>query len=310
MNKGNKYQIINQEVIMSFKYRFWMLCILVGIAIQSIAYCNDLQLGYTNDSTSIITSNVVKAVLVEKLGTSVKMTAYPVDKLWGEVATGNVDVMVSAWLPQSHAALLKKYKGQIEILKPVTLGVTIGLVTPTYVTINRLDQFNTKKSRFKNNIYCIKGHIGSIEMTKRAIAAYSLKKVKCVELTEQQLIKKIEDCSSKLEWIALGAWTPHIIFSQWKLKFLQDPKDVFSKDEQIVAISKPTFKKDERDAYAFLKKFYCSPKEIQEMMNAIIKLNKSPYGVAKEYISKNSEQVNKWIKNVEKGHQKRRFHLK
>jgi glycine betaine/proline transport system substrate-binding protein len=276
MNKGNKYQIINQEVIMSFKYRFWMLCILVGIAIQSIAYCNDLQLGYTNDSTSIITSNVVKAVLVEKLGTSVKMTAYPVDKLWGEVATGNVDVMVSAWLPQSHAALLKKYKGQIEILKPVTLGVTIGLVTPTYVTINRLDQFNTKKSRFKNNIYCIKGHIGSIEMTKRAIAAYSLKKVKCVELTEQQLIKKIEDCSSKLEWIALGVWTPHIIFSQWKLKFLQDPKDVFSKDEQIVAISKPTFKKDERDAYAFLKKFYCSPKEIQEMMNAIIKLKNLP----------------------------------
>jgi glycine betaine/proline transport system substrate-binding protein len=287
-----------------------MISILIGIAIQSNAYCNALKLGYTNDSTSIITSNVVKAVLAEKLGASVKMTAYPVDKLWRKVATGNVDVMVSAWLPQSHAALLKKYKGQVEILKPVTLGAQIGLIVPTYVTIDRLDQFNTKKSRFKNKIYCIKGHIGSIEMTKRAIAAYNMKNVKCVELTEQQLIKKIEDCSSKLEWIALGAWSPHIIFSQWKLKFLSDTKDVFSKDEQIVAISKPNFQKDARDAYAFLKKFYCSPKEIQEMMNAIIKLNKSPYGAAKEYISKNSEQVNKWIKNVEKGHQKRRFHLK
>jgi len=296
--------------MMNFKFRFWMISILIGIAIQSNAYCNALKLGYTNDSTSIITSNVVKAVLAEKLGASVKMTAYPVDKLWRKVATGNVDVMVSAWLPQSHAALLKKYKGQVEILKPVTLGAQIGLIVPTYVTIDRLDQFNTKKSRFKNKIYCIKGHIGSIEMTKRAIAAYNMKNVKCVELTEQQLIKKIEDCSSKLEWIALGAWSPHIIFSQWKLKFLSDTKDVFSKDEQIVAISKPNFQKDARDAYAFLKKFYCSPKEIQEMMNAIIKLNKSPYGAAKEYISKNSEQVNKWIKNVEKGHQKRRFHLK
>jgi len=295
---------------MTFKYRIWMIIILIGIVFQSTAYCNDLVLGYTNDSISIITSNLVKAVLEKKLGTSVEMTAYPVEKLWQEVATGNVDVTVSAWLPQSHASFLKKFKGHVEILKPVTLGVQIGLITPTYVTIDRLDQFSTKVSRFNNKIYCIKGHIGSIEMTKRAIAAYSLKNVKCVELTEQKLIKKLEDCSSKLEWIAIGAWAPHIIFSQRNLKFLEDTKDVFSKDEQIVAVSKPSFKKDKRDAYAFLKRFYCSPKETQEIMQKIIKLHKSPYGAAKDYISKNPDQVNKWIKNVEKGHQKRRYHLK
>jgi len=295
---------------MNFKCRISIISILFGIAFLSTAYSNELKLGYTNDSTSIITSNLVKAVLAEKLGVSVKLTEYPVDQLWREVAAGKIDAMVSAWLPQSHASLLKKYKGQVEILKPVTLGVQIGLVTPTYVTIDRLDQFNTKVSRFNNTIYCIKDHIGSIEMTKRAIAAYSLQNVKCQELAEQKLIKKIEDCSGKLDWIALGIWTPHIIFSQWKLKFLQDTKEVFSKDEQIVAVSKSTLQKEERDTYAFLKKFYCSSKEIQEMMNSIIKLNKSPYGAAKEYIAKNPEQVKKWIQNVEKGHQKRRFHLK
>jgi glycine betaine/proline transport system substrate-binding protein len=295
---------------MNFKFRTWIICILIGIAFQASGFCNELRLGYTSDSTSIVTTNLVKAVLVEKLGVTVKMTEYPMDQLWGEVAAGKIDAMVSAWLPQSHASLLKKYKGQVEILKPVTLGVQIGLVTPTYVTINRLDQFNTKVSRFKKKIYCIKGHTGSIEMTKRAIAAYSLKNVKCVELTEQKMIKKIEDSADKMEWIALGAWTPHIIFSQYKLKFLNDTKDVFSTDEQIVAVSKTNLQKDARDAYAFLKKFYCSPKEIQEIMNTIIKLNKSPYGAAKYYIAKNPDQIKKWIQNVEKGHQKRRFHLK
>jgi len=312
MNKKNEYKFIKlyQEVIMIFKFRTWMMCILVGIAFHTSGFCNEMRLGYTNDSTSIITTNLVKVVLVEKLGVSVKMTEYPVDQLWREVANGNVDAMVSAWLPQSHSSLLKKYKGQVEILKPVTLGIQIGLVTPTYVTINRLDQFNTKASRFKKQIYCIKGHHGSIEMTKRAIAAYSLQKVKYVELTEPKMIKKIEDCASKMEWIALGVWSPHIIFSQCKLKFLNDTKEVFSKDEQIVAVSKTTLQKDARDAYAFLKKFYCSPKELQEIMNTVIKLNKSPYGAAKDYISKNPDQVKKWIQNVEKGHQKRRFHLK
>ena len=309
MNKENKYQYY-QEVIMTFKSRILMICILFVIAFQTTVYSNELKLGYTNDSTSIVTSNLVKAVLFEKLDVSVDLTAYPVDKLWQEVATGNVDAMVSAWLPQSHAALLKKYKGQVEILKPVTLGVQIGLLVPTYVTIDRLDQLSTKASRFENKIYCIQGHVGSIEMTKRAIAAYSLKNVKCVELTEQELIKKMGDCSNKQEWIVIGVWSPHIVFSQWKLKFLEDNKDVFSKDEQIVAVSKPGLQKDERDSYAFLKKFYCSPKEIQEIMHTIIKHHKSPYGAAKDYMSKNPDQIKKWIQNVEKGHQKRRFHLK
>jgi len=294
---------------MSFKYRSWLICILVWSAFQANGFCDDFRLGYTNDSTSVITSNLVKAVLVEKLNNSVKMTAYPVDKLWKELAKGNVDAMVSAWLPQSHAAYLKKYKGQVEVLKPVTLGVQIGLTTPTYVTIDRLDQLSTKASRFKNKIYCIKGHVGSIEMTKRAIAAYSLKNVKCVLLDEQKWIKTIEKASNKLEWIILGAWSPHIVFSQWKLKFLEDTKEVFSKDEQIVVISNTSCKKDARDAYAFLKKFYCSPKEIQEIMHTVVRLNKSPYGAAKDYILQNSDQVKKWIQNVKKGHQKRRFHL-
>jgi glycine betaine/proline transport system substrate-binding protein len=295
---------------MFFKFRIWTICILIGIACQSIGYCVDLKLGYTNDSTSIITSNLVKAVLVEKLSASVTLIPYPVEKLWQEVAKGNIDAMVSAWLPQSHAALFKKYKAKVEILKPVTLGVRIGLVTPTYVTINRLDQLSSKISRFKNKVYCVKDHIGSIEMTKRAIAAYSLKKAKRVELTEQELLKTIGNCASNLEWIMIGAWSPHIVFSQWKLKYLDDTKSVFSKDEQIVAVSKLGLQKDQRDVYAFLKKFYCSPKEIQAIMDSVIKLNKSPYAAAKDYISKNPDQVKKWIQNVEKGHQKRRFQLK
>jgi len=295
---------------MTFKLRICLICILIWSVFQANGFCDTLRLGYTNDSTSIITSNLVKAVLVEKLSNSVKVTEYPADTLWKELAKGNVDVMVSAWLPQSHGAYLKKFKGQVEVLKPVTLGVQIGLITPTYVTVDGLNQLSTKASRFKNKIYCIKGHIGSIEMTKRAIAAYSLKNVKCVQLTEQKWIKKIEDCSNKLEWIVLGAWSPHIVFSQWKLKYLEDSKEVFSKDEQIVAVSNSSLHKDNRDAYAFLKKFYCSPKEIQEIMNNIVKRNKSPYGAAKDYLLQNPDQVKKWIQNVGKGHQKRRFHLK
>jgi len=294
---------------MSFKFCKLIICILMGIAFQTQAYCEEIRLGYTKDSTSIVTTTLVKAVLVEKLGQSVKMIPYTPQVLWQAVATKKVDAIVSAWLPQSHGALFKQYKSKVEVLKPVTLGIKMGVVTPTYVTIDNLDQFSGKASRFKNIIYCIKDHIGSIEMTKRTIAAYSLKNIKLVEMTEQELITKLEACVDKLEWIALGAWTPHIIFSQWNLKYLEDKKGVFSNDEQVVAIANTDLSKNYRDTHALLKKFYCSSKELQEIMRTIIKRNKSPYGAAKDYILNNPDQVKKWIQNVEKGHQKRRYHL-
>ena len=291
-------------------FQRWIIIIVVMLSFYSFGICEEFKLAYTNDSTSIVTSSLIQAVMVEKLNSSVKMAAYPPDQLWDAVATGKADAMVSAWLPQSHAAMLKKHKGQVEILKPVTLGVKIGFVTPTYVTIDTLDQLSSKLSRFKNEVYCIKDHTGSIEMTKRAIAAYGLKNLKCVVLPEQALINKIEACEKKLDWIMLGIWSPHIIFSQFKIKFLDDPKGVFSKDEQIVAVSKASLSKEDRDAYAILKKFYCSPKELQEIMGSILKNNKTPYGAAKDYVNKNPEQVKKWIVNVKKGHQKRRLNLK
>jgi glycine betaine/proline transport system substrate-binding protein len=277
---------------------------------HSTGVCDEVRLAYSNYSTSIITTNLVKAVLKEKLDYTIKMINFPSDQLlWNSIATGKADAMVSAWLPKSNSFMHIKYKNQVDILKPIALGVHIGIVTPTYVTIDRLDQFLSKKNEFNNKIYCIKEHVGSTDMAKTALRVYQLKGVECVVLSEQDIMKKIENNVNKLEWIALASWVPHTMLEKWKLKFLEDPNDAFMKDEKIYAVATKLLKKEHRDVYAFLKEFYCSPKELQELMSDMVKFNKSPYDAAKDYITKHSDKVKKWIKNVKKGHQKRRFHL-
>ncbi|MBF0452905.1 MAG: hypothetical protein HQK75_19545, partial [Candidatus Magnetomorum sp.] len=88
-----------------------------------------------------------------------------------------------------------------------------------------------------------------------------------------------------------------------------DPKNVFDKDEKVVAVATKSITKEHRDVHAFLMEFYCSPKDLQEIMRDMVKLNKSPYNAARDYVLKHPEKVQNWIKNVKKGHQKRRFHL-
>ena len=272
--------------------------------------CEEVKLAYSNYSTSIVTTNIVKAVLKEKLDYAIKMIDISSDKqLWECIAKGKADVMVSAWLPKLHASMQQHYVNQVEILKPVTLGVQIGIVTPTYVTIDSLDQLISKKDQFSNKIYCIQEHVGSADMAEQAINIYKLKGVQCVILPEQEILNKIGTCVKKLEWIAVASWVPHIMLEQWKLKFLDDPQNAFVKDEKIFSVATNLLKKEHRDVYAFLMEFYCSPRELQQVMSDMVKSNKTAYDAARDYIIKHPEKVKKWIKNVKKGHQKRRFHL-
>jgi len=293
---------------MFFKMNRFVLCTVILVVMTSTGLCENVRLAYTNNSTSVVTTNIVKAVL-EKLSYSVEMIGCPSDELWETIASGRADAMVSAWLPKSHSSMLKKYENRVEVLKPIMLGSQIGFVTPTYVTIENIDGFKAKASRFDNKIYCIKDHIGSIEMTKRAIKAYGLKGVKCVLLSEKEMLTKIEKSVKQLEWIALGAWSPNIIFSKWKLKFLEDPKNIFDKDEKIFTVATTSLKNEHRDVHAFLMGFFCSHKELQKIMETIAKSNEDPYDAAKNYIQKNPEKYKNWVKDVKKGHQKRRFHL-
>jgi len=293
---------------MFFKNYRWLIYIIVCLVLVSSGLCENVNLAYTNNSTSVVATSLVKAVL-EKLSFSVKMIECPSNQLWETVATGRADAMVSAWLPKSHSLMLKKYNSQVEVLKPITLETRIGLVTPTYVTIENIKGFKGKTARFQNKIYCVKDHIGSIKMTKNIIEAYGLDGVKCILLSEEEMLNKISECVKKLEWIALGTWSPNIIFSKWKMKFLDDPKKISDIDENIYTVVTTSLKKEHRDVHAILKGFFCSHKEHQEIMEHIAKSNLTPYDAAKQYISKNPEKYKIWIKNVKKGHQKRKFHL-
>ena len=43
------------------------------------------------------------------------------------------------------------------------------------------------------------------------------------------------------QWIVVTGWTPHWMFTRFKLKFLEDPKGIFGKAETITAIARKGF---------------------------------------------------------------------
>lgn len=97
-----------------------------------------ITLAYVAWDSEIASTNVVAKAL-ERLGYEVELSQVEAGPMWAGVAGGDVDGIVAAWLPTTHADYYEKFKGQYEDLGPNLEGTKIGLVAPTYMEINSIE---------------------------------------------------------------------------------------------------------------------------------------------------------------------------
>lgn len=103
----------------------------------------DFNLVYVAWDSEIASTNVV-ALVLEEVGYHVEITPVENTAMWQAVANGTHDAMVAAWLPGTHAAQYAEFQDQIEDLGPNLEGAKIGLVVPTYVTIDSIAEITAR----------------------------------------------------------------------------------------------------------------------------------------------------------------------
>lgn len=98
-----------------------------------------LKLSYVAWDSEIASTNLLKYILENKLGYKVEALQVEAGPMWTGVAGGDVDATAAAWLPLTHADYWDKYGDQLEDLGPNMTGVKTGLVVPSYVDINSIE---------------------------------------------------------------------------------------------------------------------------------------------------------------------------
>ncbi|WP_010283283.1 glycine betaine ABC transporter substrate-binding protein [Bacillus timonensis] len=98
----------------------------------------EVKLAYVAWDSEIASTNIVAKVLTD-LGYKVKMSQVEAGPMWTGVADGSVDAHVAGWLPVTHADYVEKYDGQFEDLGSNLEGTKIGLVVPTYMDIDSIE---------------------------------------------------------------------------------------------------------------------------------------------------------------------------
>ena len=253
-----------------------------------------INIGYVNWSEGIAMTNLVEAILEDKMGYDVETTMTDVAPLFASLASGGTDVFLDAWLPITHAEYMAKYGDQLEDLGNNYENAKLGLVVPSYVSINSIDELNDAAADFDTTIVGIDSGAGIMSSTETAIDEYGLN----YELmpgsgpTMTAALKKAIDAN---EPIVITGWAPHWMFARFDLKFLDDPDGVYGDSEYIHTLTRTGFKEDVPEVATFLENFFMTDQQLGDLMGAIADSDDDPLEVAKAWMNDNEDLVNSWI---------------
>ncbi len=270
------------------------LCLGLGSALA--AGKGKVKIAYVEWDCAAASTNVVQAVLQEEMGYDVEIIPVAAAAMWQAVGTGDVDAMVTAWLPVTHADYFEKVKDKVENLGPITGGARLGWAVPAYVTVSSITELNDHAADFDGKIIGIDPGAGLMRLSEQCLKDYNLDKFTLVEGSGATMTAALADAIKNKKPIVVTAWSPHWMFGKWDLKYLKDPKGVLGGEEHIDAIVRKGLKKDMPEVYAFLDKFaWKDANQLQTVMAWNQEDGADRYANAKKFLRMNPEQVKSWL---------------
>jgi glycine betaine/proline transport system substrate-binding protein len=252
----------------------------------------EVELVYVEWTSAVASTNVVRAVL-EQQGYKVTVTPVSAAAMWQAVASGDADGMVAAWLPTTHAHYLKQVKDKVRDLGPNLEGTRIGLVVPDYVTIDSIVDLNANAKRFQNRIIGIDPGAGLMSKTEKAIKDYQLN-LDLIEGSDATMVAALSDAIDNHQWAVVTGWTPHWMFARWKLKYLDDPKNVYGKSGEIHTVVRLGLKQSMPEVYRILDRFHWTPKDMMGLMEKNRQKGADPHENAKQWVADHPDRVKEW----------------
>ena len=253
----------------------------------------NITLAYVNWDSEIASHHVLQKVLEDE-GFEVELLAVDNAPMWQGVADGSADATAAAWLPATHAAQYDEFGDQVVDLGPNLEGAKIGMVVPTYVDIDSIEEVNDNADKFNGQIIGIEPGAGVMLATEDAIEAYGMSDMELVSSSSAGMAAELQKAYNNEEWIAVTGWTPHWKFSKFHLKYLEDPKGSYGEAEAIHTIVREGLEEDMPRAYEILDNFYWEPVDMEEVMLKIQE-GMDPEDAAAEWVEANPDKVQEWV---------------
>lgn len=223
---------------------------------------------YPNWAEGVAFTHLAKVALEDK-DYEVELINLEPGLIYGELSKSNSkgDVFLDAWLPHTHVDYWNDYGDRLEILGEAFSEGTTGLVVPSYVPINSIEELNANADSFGNEIIGIGSGAGIHASTLKAIDEYDLD-YEQISSSGPAMVASLDRAVKNEDWIVITGWKPHYKWMNFDIKYLDDPKGVYPMDVCAI-VSRKGFEEDMPEAAGFFKKFNLTEDQLYDLMATI-----------------------------------------
>ncbi|MES1937609.1 glycine betaine ABC transporter substrate-binding protein [Salinisphaera hydrothermalis] len=254
----------------------------MATAILGFAGCGDrdheaardapIVIGWTAWDDAEFVTRLARRIIEDHTDHPVQLKLAGIEKQYRGVASGRLDAMLMAWLPDTHARYWKRYRDRLVDLGPLYEGGRLGWIVPDYVPRARVNSIAdladpTVAQRMGHRIQGIDPGAGLMQLSHEALQAYGLSgEYRLAKADAHIMARALAHAESDHQWIVVTGWTPHWIFAKWRLRFLSDPKNALGSSQHVDAIVRDGFRRDYPKVANILSAMHLSLAELQAGM--------------------------------------------
>ncbi|GGM37972.1 hypothetical protein GCM10011608_23230 [Micromonospora sonchi] len=259
-----------------------------ALALTGVAACGDgnsggsagdskkISIGYMAWDEAIATSYLWKNLLEEK-GYDVELKNVEAGVVYQGLSTGDIDLFLDSWLPQTHADYMKRYGDKIEKLGVWYDNASLSIAVPDYVTgIDSLEDLAANAGTFNGEIIGIEAGAGLTAATQdKVIPEYGLTgKLKLTTSSTPAMLAALDGAIKGQKPIVVTLWHPHWAYAKYPLKDLADPKGTLGGAEEINTLGRKGFSADFPEVTEMLKKFKMDDQQLGSLEDLMFNVHK------------------------------------
>lgn len=233
-----------------------------------------------------VVSELAKTALEEQ-GYTVTFQELDVAPAYKGVADGDLDIVMDAWLPNTHATYVDEFGDELE---DVGCWFDEGYLT-TAVNADSpaqsLDELADYKDEYGGRIVGIDPGAGLTKTTKeQVIPTYGLEDWDYPTSSSAAMLAELEKAMNAGENIAVSLWHPHWAYAAFDIRDLEDPEGALGEAERLYTLGRPGFNEDFPNAAQLLKNLYLSNEQLLEIEDIMVVQNNR---------EQNAESVQAWL---------------
>lgn len=241
----------------------------------------------------IAASELWKAILDEK-GYNVELEYADVAVVYSGLSTGDYDMNLDVWLPNTHATYLEEYGDDITELAAWNDEAKNTIAVNADAPIDSLAELAENADLFGNTIVGIEPGAGLTEaVTNNSIPTYGLEGMDYQTSSTAAMLTELTAATDAGENIAVTLWEPHWAYGSFDLKNLEDPEGTLGVSETIHAYGKKDFSTDFPQVTEWLADFELDLDRLYSLETAMfVDYDGQDYGpIVEQWIEDNQEYV-------------------